>query len=348
MNNDDRDIRAFLEAEAQRAPQPTGIAPVTVRRARLKRAGVLTSSLLLAAILLGGIALAVTSIGNDGAPILPAQDEDTAPTNLNPRVSATIAVGQFPRSVEVGYGYTWVTVDNSDGSPRFALTRIDPSTNEIVDSLPLQHAADMALGAGAVWVVSYEDATGGRLLRIDPETNSVDETIRLDCVSDLEPPDCFPVNVAADETAVWVTLSSDPALSGEVVRIDPSTNEIVARIPTEEGGPRDIVLAGGSVWVNVLSDVKDDVVQGASLARIDPQANDVVDTLLRNKLLLGGDDFPPVMAAGKSDVWVVRPEKSSGNQAIWSRTAWARPSFPSHPTTSRCGFTAGAKSLSTG
>lgn len=250
----------------------------------------------------------------DAPPVLPAQNQDTTPTDLGPRVTATIAVGQFPRAVEVWDGYVWVTVANPESKEGFALVRIDPSTNEIVDTLALKHAADLAVGAGAVWVVSYEYATGARLLRIDPQTNSVVDTVRLDCVSDGEPPDCVPFNVAADETAVWVTLSSGSAQSGEVVRVDPVTNEVVARIPIEEDGPRDIAVAGGSVWVNVLSDVEDDLVQGASLHRIDPQANEVVDILLRNKLLLGGDDFPPVMAAGESDAWVTK-EDSHGATA---------------------------------
>jgi hypothetical protein len=311
MSNDARDIRAFLEAEAQRAPQPTGITPTTVRRARLKRAGLVTSSLLLAAITVGGIALTVSTIRSDAPPVPPSQHEDAAPPDVNPRVTATIPVGQFPRSVEIGYGYAWVAVNDPDQSPGFTLTRIDPSTNEVVDSLPLEHTAEMAVGAGAVWVVGYEDATRARLLRIDPQTNSVVETVRLDCGSNLESPDCHPISVTAEEIAVWVTLSSNPGVSGEVVRIDPTTNKIVARIPVEEDGPRDIVVAGGSVWVNVQSDVEDDLEQGASLHRIDPQTNDVVDVLLRNKLLLGGDDPPPVMAASSSDVWVVR-EDSQG------------------------------------
>jgi streptogramin lyase len=308
MSDDGRDIRDFLRTEANRAPQPIGITSATILRARRKRAGFLTSTMLGVAILTGGIALAVTRIGSNGPPAPPANNVDTTPASLNPRVTATIEVGQFPRAVEVAGGYVWVTVENSDESPRFALSRIDPSTNDVVDSLPLEHAAAMATGAGAVWVISYEDATGARLLRIDPRTNSVEETIPLDCISDLEPHDCFPFNVAADDTSVWVTLSSGSALAGEVVRVDPLSNEVVARIPIEEGGPRDVVLAADSVWVNVLSKVEDDFVQGASLVRIDPAVNEVVDVVLRHELLLGGDDFPPVMAADDNDVWLVREE----------------------------------------
>lgn len=308
MSDDRRDIRDFLQAEADRAPQPTGITAATVRRARLKRAGFLTSSLLLVAILTGGIAFGFTSMGRDVPPVPPAQNEGTTPTDLNPRVTATIAVGRYPRAVEVLDGYVWVTVDDPGSEEGFALVRIDPQTNEVADSLPLKFATDLAVGAGAVWVVGYEDPSGARLLRIDPHSNSVVDTVRLDCVSDHEPPDCFPVNVAVEDTAVWVTLSSDPAISGEVVRVDPSSNEIVARIPIENGGPRDVVLGGDSVWVNVLSDAEDNVVQGASLLRIDPQTNEVADILLPNKLLLGGTEVPPVMTADESDVWVVKEE----------------------------------------
>lgn len=311
MNDDARDIRDFLQAEAERAPRPIGITEATVRSALLKRAGFLTSSLLLVTILTGGIALAVTGIGGDD-PLPPAQNERTP--DLNPRVTATIAVGQYPRAVEVLGGYVWVTVDDPDSG--FALIRIDPRTNEVVDSLPLTWAADLAVGAGDLWVITFEYDIGARLLRVDPQTNSVLETIRLDCITDGEVPDCFPGNLAADDSAVWITLSSDPANSGEVVRIDPATNRIVARIPIDKGGPRDIVMAGGSVWVNVLSYDDGDAVPGGSLIRIDAEANQVVANLFRQKLLLGGDEFPPVMAAGESDLWVVDAEAGGSSDPV--------------------------------
>lgn len=311
MTDLERELLKLKErASSSIAPSPE-MATRVFRRTRIRRIVTGTSGVVVAVALgLGSVAVVrAFDAPTLQEPVGPQPGVETpSPADLNPHVTATVDVGPFPRSVEVGYGFTWVTVDDPEGSSPFALTRIDPSTNEIIDSLPLKNAADTAMAAGSVWVISYEDAQGARLLRIDPETNSVIDSIPLDCVSDLDPPDCFPVNVAGDDTAIWVSLSSDPALSGEVVRIDPARSQIVARIPIDEGGPRDIVVGGDSVWVNVLSDVKDDVVQGGSLVRIDPQANAVVDTLLRDKLLLGGNEFPPVMAADDGSVWVVKEE----------------------------------------
>lgn len=159
-------------------------------------------------------------------------------------------------------------------------------------------------------MLSYKDGGGAVLLRIDPQTNAVAETIPLDCVADLEPPECFAVNVAVDEDGVWVTLSADPGRGGEIVHIDPATSEIVARIPIDNGSPRDVVVGEGAVWVYVLGSA-----EGSSLVRIDPQTYGVTAILLRHQLLpAGGDEMPPVVAIGAGDVWVTR-EQLQGDSA---------------------------------
>ncbi len=222
-----------------------------------------------------------------------SENEDPSPPDVEPQVSATVAVGQFPRAIDVGEGYIWVTVEDPDLAPGFALTCIDPSTNEIVDSLPLEHAGDVAVAGGAVWVISNDDSAGPRLLQIDPRTNSIMETISLSCRSNDDTPDCYPVNVAARHGALWVTLESDRSLSGEVIRIDPRRAKIVARIPIDEGGPRDIVAGAGWVWVDVLSKVEDSVVEGASLVRIDPDTNDLPASCFATKSWWEVTSFPP-------------------------------------------------------
>lgn len=159
---------------------------------------------------------------------------------LEPSITATIPAGAFLRGVAVGEGAVWASVDNADGgSDDHLLVRIDPETNEIVDWLSLPEAGDLAVGDGAVWVLSRV-APEGAVLRIDPSTNEIAATIPIG--DELS-------NVAVSEGAVWVTRASgaNPP-SGEVVRIDPTTNEIAARIPISAGCPRDVVIGGGSVW----------------------------------------------------------------------------------------------------
>lgn len=65
-------------------------------------------------------------------------------------MTATIPVGQFPRAVAFGEGSVWVAVNNPDPPEHWVLVRIDPETNEIVKTIPLEGAADVAVGAGGV------------------------------------------------------------------------------------------------------------------------------------------------------------------------------------------------------
>jgi len=72
--------------------------------------------------------------------------------------------------------------------------------------------------------------------------------------------------IVASDTAVWV-LNGD---SGNLLRIDPGTNTIVATIPVGFG-LGDIAFAPGAVWVVAPSDGK--------IVRVDVQTNRVVATI---------------------------------------------------------------------
>ena len=90
-----------------------------------------------------------------------------------------------------------------------------------------------------------------------------------------------------------MTLNFDPS-GGEVVRIDPATNEVTARIPVD-GWPRDIVVGDGSVWLQADTQFSGSDVLAGSLLRIDPATN-ALDTVLRNKL------NPPAAASCQQNV----------------------------------------------
>jgi YVTN family beta-propeller protein len=72
-----------------------------------------------------------------------------------------------------------------------------------------------------------------------------------------------PCSVAFARGAMWASLFG----TGEVVRIDPATNAVVARIKVDSQ-PCGITAAGGSVWVGNYT--------GNSVMRIDPATNAVV------------------------------------------------------------------------
>lgn len=118
-----------------------------------------------------------------------------------------------------------------------------------------------AFGEGSVWVTdlcnyAYDDAPrtlpSGQgssasfaspqevlLKRIDPETREVLVTIALEASH---------VELAAFGEGSVLALSRDPASpSGEVLRIDPRTNQIVGEILVDD--PRDVAFGKNSLWV---------------------------------------------------------------------------------------------------
>jgi YVTN family beta-propeller protein len=103
---------------------------------------------------------------------------------------------------------------------------------------------------------------------------------------------------------VWVIGSAD------VVRIDPQTGGIVARIPIAQnatGGPPNptaIAVGEGAVWVvsrrlafSSIRGGQDSPVLRGTVSRIDPKTNAVVATIR-----VGADPFG--IAVGEGSVWV--------------------------------------------
>jgi Tol biopolymer transport system component len=197
------------------------------------------------------------------ATVVTPRPTESASASVNPRVTATIPVGSFPRDVAVGAGGVWVTVnDFSEGQPEtHSLLRIDPATNEIVATIPVSSAGHLAVGADAVWTIDYIEGEDV-LVRIDPGSNQVVATVPVGRLA---------FDVAVDASGVWVTRDID-SRSGEVMRIDPVTNEIVARIPVE-GRIRDVAVGEGGVWV---VDSTSTIREEPSLIHIDPATNQVV------------------------------------------------------------------------
>jgi streptogramin lyase len=187
----------------------------------------------------------------------------------------TIEVGGFPNAVDVGARGVWVVRDGR------RVIRINPATREVAarigagDELGSERPCGIATGEGGVWVATLS----GNVARINPATNRATRLI------ETEEAAC----VAAGRSGVWVTRPN----AGEVVRIDPLTNEIVAEIPLE-GFPQGIAVGFGSVWV-AASDPPDGANGGIS--RIDPRSNEVVRTILVPNL-------PEFVATGAGAVWV--------------------------------------------
>jgi outer membrane protein assembly factor BamB len=162
---------------------------------------------------------------------------------------------------------------------------------------PLAAALAVALLALAV-------AVGALALRGEPEPTAP-KVVRSFRVADGL------TSMAQGFGAVWATDLS----SGNVLRIDPKTRKVVARIPVAGGvasgpsrptpSPQVIVATGsGAVWA-LAGDLESGGVKGAvQLLRIDPRRNRVVAGIPLTKPS-GGTFSPRAVHIGDDSIWVI-------------------------------------------
>ena len=136
-------------------------------------------------------------------------------------------------SIAVGEQGVWVSTP--DGASGGALTRIDPSTNEPVATIPVPASGPVVAGLGGVWVADQWYDTES-VWKIDPGSNRVVGSIRVGPL---------PFGIALGAGAVWAT-SSD----GTVSRIDPASRQVTRKIRVG-GTPLGIAVGAGLVWVAI-------------------------------------------------------------------------------------------------
>jgi len=216
---------------------------------------------------------------------------------------ATVAVST-PRDVESGFGSIWVA-----NGPSRTVTRIDPSTDAVLAVISVPDPASvLAAGAGAIWLTSFP---GDSLTRIDPTTNTATGTASLaptglgpvgltvydgsvwvanhqgnptGSVAKIDPAtmsilDVIPIGdlsfagpnwLAAGAGSIWTDVPNINA----VVRIDPTTDTVLATIP-DKGVCGALAASDTAVWV----------AGGGGpgcrpgITRIDPNSNSVTSML---------------------------------------------------------------------
>jgi Protein kinase domain len=153
------------------------------------------------------------------------------PTTLAP-LGSRVPLDDFATAIAAGSDATWVTTKYS------GLLRIDPDTNDIVDTFRFPARAvpvDVAVGDHAVWIASEGD---DRVTRIDPTTREQTPI----SVGD------GPAAIAYGFGSVWVACKGD----GTVWRIDPATTKVVKHWKLG-ASPEDIAAGAGAVWTAVYS-----------------------------------------------------------------------------------------------
>jgi len=85
------------------------------------------------------------------------------------KVTARIQVGESPGSLAVASGSVWVANDAGDASRHYrgqnTLSRIDPATNAVTQTVHLKIGGPIAGGLGGVWVPDYQNGDGNGLLQ---------------------------------------------------------------------------------------------------------------------------------------------------------------------------------------
>jgi hypothetical protein len=140
-----------------------------------------------------------------------------------------------------------------------ALERIDPASNSVVAEVDLQgrSVSAIAASAAAVWAVVVNEPSDeggewtGSLVRVDPATSKAVAEIQLGPqVAGYED------EVMLGGGSVWVLgvrwfEREDAEYGSDLIRIDPTTNQIAARIPVDGFH---MVMGTDGVWVLIPAD----------------------------------------------------------------------------------------------
>jgi hypothetical protein len=133
------------------------------------------------------------------------------------------------------------------------LERIDPATNTVVARVEIPGRDVLAITADAtdVWAVTIDPSFGGILVRVNVSTSGVVAEIPLGPqITGYED------EVEVGAGAVWLLGSRwiekrDAEYGSDLIRVDPSTNEVAARIPV---GGFQMVIAHDAIWVRFPAD----------------------------------------------------------------------------------------------
>jgi DNA-binding beta-propeller fold protein YncE len=235
-------------------------------------------------------------------------------TAAGPTVVAKIRVAPFaaPCAAAAGGKWTWVS---EYGAPY--LLKIDPATNKVVSKTGIgTGSCGLGYGAGSMWIedtntstvsrvsvatgkrikaikvgftpydttFAYGSAwttafTQGELERIDPAKNAVVNRWKVTKAT----------GAVGAFGSVWATGSDG------VIRVDPVSHKVIARIPIDNGAGW-TAASVDAVWVTTLT----------GIARIDPQSNTVVANVPLAGAPAVGD---PDVVGGQ--VWVPQIRKNS-------------------------------------
>jgi YVTN family beta-propeller protein len=181
---------------------------------------------------------------DDAAPAAPVEKTITngLGQDLPPAVTAAIETEGDVWELTAAGDAVWVGVD----PPVDALERIDTQTGKVTASI--DHAWMSAFDGQDLWVSLPKS-----LARVDPQSGEIRGEVAVN----------EPQQVAVGEGAVWAHNAT------RIVRVDPTAEKVVARIPVPSCKEAKEIEAGlGAVWLAC----KD----SGGVVRVDPATNEVV------------------------------------------------------------------------
>lgn len=162
------------------------------------------------------------------------------------------------------------------GSVSPTATPESPRDDAIKDVIEQEFSvSDLDIGFGSVWLEDH--ATGSDVYRMDPATGSILKRFPLE----------RPCDIGIGLGSVWAAELD----ANRLARIDPRSNEVVARI-TGFSLPCSPVVVGNSVWLT----------NGHGVARVDPEKNKIVAQV--------DTGIASVIAAGEGALWAASPTDS--------------------------------------
>ncbi len=199
----------------------------------------------------------------------PAVQQALRPETASERVTEiALPASGYVYDVAVADGVVWATTHSG-------LFRIDLTTTKAVNVLSHDYLFRVVAGHGALWITTGSD---GHVLRVDPASMQVTAEIDIGA---------GPVTaLATSEEGIWASASSD------LIRIDPATNEVVARLRSQLGFG-DIAFGASGLWVIAGAG------QDGEVWQIDPATNDV-----RQRIPLANPSFWNNIAVAGGAVWV--------------------------------------------
>ncbi len=213
-------------------------------------------------------------------PSTPAPTASQAKGVTTPGVQIPISKLKFENVFEIPGSPDWMAIGDAlwiSNSPKNTVTRIDPKSNKIVDTITTgkNPCSGLAIGFGSLWVPNCGEHN---VVRLDLGTGKITATL--------------PIPVADDEGAIATGAGSVWVLTdkkGTLARIDPDTNKIVAEIYVPVGSFC-VLFAEDAVWITST--------ERNVLTRVDPQTNLVVESIAVGKA-------PRFLAVGEGSIWIL-------------------------------------------